>query len=168
MDEIINKWDDEYEDNQEGPEPIPEAPAPDAEPKETDINIMPEWSSFDLGASLRALRSSSRTAQNRALRRLHLRFWHASSQRLSALLETAGVSNEVLKLIPAVCDTCSIRRMWANHGHRSILTTRTADRFNLVVQTDLLFIEDHIRWHASDGFVPYPIIGSALSVPWKL
>jgi hypothetical protein len=40
-----------------------------------------DWSTFDLGTTLRSLKSEDRTAIIRAIRKLHLRFWHASSKK---------------------------------------------------------------------------------------
>ena len=37
-----------------------------------------DWSSYDLGRVLNVLNSSDKRTVKKALRRLHIRFWHAS------------------------------------------------------------------------------------------
>ena len=143
--DLMDKWDEE-EGEAGAPEPIVSA----VEPVQEESNILPEWSSYDLGASLRALRSDSEALQNRALRRLHLRWWHATASRMKSLLQAAGVPGQVLKLVDPIVQTCAICRMWAKPGHRSITTTRFAENFNQAVQCDLLFIEEHVILHMID------------------
>ena len=144
---LTDQWDAEEQSDQLPPEAQP-APEQTQEPEQ--INIIPEWSSYDLGASLRALRSDSIPQQNRALRRLHLRWWHASTSRMESLLKAAGVSADVLKRIAPTVESCAICRMWQRPGHRSITTTRMAEKFGQSVQLDLLFIEEHVVLHLID------------------
>ena len=60
-----------------------DAPPPDPEalgPAEADLpDLAPDWSAFDLGSALRALKSPSPQIQVRALRRLHIRWYHCSA-----------------------------------------------------------------------------------------
>ena len=142
LDEVVAKWDLEEELGAEEPviPPAVEAPAPDdGQPPE-----VVDWSSFDLGRSLRALRSEDPAIQARALKRLHLRFWHASSDKMTRLLKSAGVPTFALNLIHSVCTGCKACRAWQRPGNRSIATTRISDHFGECVQFDLLFISDHI------------------------
>ena len=144
---LIDQWDEEEAADKLPPEvqPIPEqAQGPEQ------IDVIPEWSSYDLGASLRALRSDSIPQQNRALRRLHLRWWHASAARMESLLKAAGVSANVIKQIAPTVESCAICRMWQRPGHRSMTTTRTVDKFGQSVQVDLLFVEEYIVLHMID------------------
>ena len=156
LDELIQQWEAEEDaggEPEEGNEP-PEAPeAQEEAPHPEDINIVPEWSSYDMGASLRALRSGTIPQKNRALRRLHLRWWHATPARMTSLLRAAGVPAVTLKLIASICDTCAVCRMWARPGHRSMVTTRFAEKFNESVEMDLLFVESHIILHLIDTHI---------------
>ena len=95
-----------------GDQEIPVVPVP-----EVDVVIEPDWTSFDLGRCLRALRSDRPQVYARALQRLHLRWWHCSSARMTALLRAAGVQKAVLDLVPQVCQTCKVCRAWRHH-HR--------------------------------------------------
>ena len=97
-----------------------------AEPQ--DINIMPEWTSWDLGAALRSLRSDNQALQNRALRRLHIRLFHATSAQMISVLKAAGVSSSVLQLVAPIVETCKICHAWQRPGHRSITTTRMSGK----------------------------------------
>ena len=119
-----------------------------AEPQ--DINIMPEWTSWDLGAALRSLRSDNQALQNRALRRLHIRLFHATSAQMISVLKAAGVSSSVLQLVAPIVETCKICRAWQRPGHRSITTTRMSEKFNEIVQCDLVFVEEFIILHLVD------------------
>ena len=156
FDEVTKAWDEEEakqpaEAAENGVELLP--PAMNPQPPlgaEPDIDIQPEWSSFDLGSSLRALRSDNIGHQNKALRRLHLRWYHASTARMTALLRAAGVSADILKRISETVDSCKICRMWKAPGRRSMTTSSLAERFGEVVQVDLLFIEEFIVVHLID------------------
>ena len=50
-----------------------------------------DWVSFDVGNTLRALRNNGPTVQRKLIRKLHIRWWHASAQAMTRLLERAGV-----------------------------------------------------------------------------
>ena len=97
------------------PDELAMPPAVDsvAEPLDEDgPAVQPDWSSFDLGRSLRQLRSGNASLVARALRQLHLRWWHCPSARMTQLLKTAGVPKSTLDQIPAECDTCRVCRQW--------------------------------------------------------
>jgi len=65
-------------------------------------------------------------------------------------LKAAGVSAEILKLIPSICDTCSICRQWHRPGPKTMVSSRLSEHFNENVQCDLLFIESYIIVHLLD------------------
>ena len=68
-----------------------------------------DWrTSFDISASLRGLCLSDEAGQRRILRKLHLRWWHASSNRMIQLLKIAGIPQNVLDIVPEVVDTCRV------------------------------------------------------------
>ena len=127
-------------DEEELPQPIiPYAPrSADEDPNEQQVAISPDWSSFDLGKALRNLRSSSTAVIVRQLRILHLRWWHAKSNKMRTILETAGLPKQVLDLIPAVIDTCKVCRLWQRPGRSAITSSRLSLEFNQNVQADLL------------------------------
>ena len=110
----------------------------------------PDWSSFDLGRSLRQLRSTSPALINRALRMLHLRWFHCSAEKMHSLLKTAGVPTQVLQQVHAVCETCRVCRMWKRPGDRAVTSMRTSSAFGEAVQVDLLFVESNIILHMID------------------
>ena len=109
-----------------------------------------DWTRFDLGHALQELRSVRESIVRRALRKLHIRFYHPSSQRLRALLSAAGVDASVLDLVPQITDTCVICRSWNKPGPRSIASSRLPNVFNQEVQVHLLFVKDKIILHAID------------------
>ena len=110
----------------------------------------PDWTSWDLGRALRSLRGADQPAIVRTLRKLHMRWWHASKQRMHSLLAAAGVQKLVLDAIEGVVDTCKICRLWKRPTAKSVASLRLSTAFNETVQIDLLFIEQMIVLHAID------------------
>ena len=155
------------------PVPVPTTPAAPAEPATLeeedpppgepivapDVVIEPDWTSFDMGRCLRALRSDKPAVYARALQRLHLRLWHCSATRMLSLLRAVGVAKVVLDLIPSICSTCKVCRAWQKPGHRAVTSSRLSDEFNHTLQFDLFFFEEHViavllceatRWCCAD------------------
>ena len=97
------------------------------------------WSQWDIGKSLQLLHSLNPSIVRRELRRMHLRWHHASSLKMQTILRNTGAPKSVLQQIPSIIDTCSICRGLAAPGNKTISTTRSVTRFNEVVQHDLLF-----------------------------
>jgi hypothetical protein len=148
----------------ERPPPIPVINAEPAEPPEHDVEEMPppvlepapelgdadapyqqpELSNFDLGRCLRALRSEDPALQARALKRLHIRWWHCTTGRMQNLLKSAGVSKSAIDQIPSIVNSCKVCRAWQRPSNRSVAASRLAVSFNESVQFDILFIEDAI------------------------
>ena len=131
------------------PEPILDCP----EGAEEKVDVValpigtPDWSSFDLGRSLRLLRSDNAALITRSLRQLHLRWWHASYDKMRSILQNANVPKQALDLLRSVCDSCAICRQWVRPGNRSVPSASLATKFNEAVQADLLFITDKIVLH---------------------
>ena len=136
-------------DEEELPQPIQAyEPRPaDEDPNEVAVNITPDWSSFDLGKAMRTMRSSNIPMIVRQLRILHLRWWHAKSAKMHAILEQAGIPKSVLDLIQGVIDTCKVCRLWQKTGRSAITSSRLSLDFNQNVQADLLFIGNLIILH---------------------
>eukprot|EP00971_Amphidinium_carterae_P039990 785004-Amphidinium_carterae.3 len=107
-----------------------------------------DWSNFDIHSSLRGLRVAPTAAKRRILRRLHLRWWHASTGKMMKLLRAAGIATEVLQLIPAVVETCTVCRSWQSPGPTSMTTSTTPTEFNQHVEMDLVFIKEMGGTHA--------------------
>ena len=64
----------------------------------------PDWTSYDLGRALRVLQSRDERTVKKALRRLHIRFWHASAAKLTEILRLAGAPRSALRLIKDIVD----------------------------------------------------------------
>ena len=85
-----------------------------------------------------------KTAQNRdslqrEIRKLHLRWWHASKSSMTRILSAAGLSKEVLDLVPDIVDTCKECRKWQRPGNETIATSSVSTKFNEHVEMDLMF-----------------------------
>ena len=98
-----------------------------------------EWTSLDLRRSLRLLHSTDEAVVKRTLRRLHIRFWHASAAKLTEILRLAGAPRSALRLIKDTVDTCRICRAWQRPTPKSMTSVRMARDFNHLVQWDILF-----------------------------
>ena len=117
-----------------------------------------DWVSFDVGNTLRALRNNGPTVQRKLIRKLHIRWWHASAQAMTRLLERAGVPKETLEIIPDIVDTCAACRTWSQPLPQSVASVNIPDRFNDQVECDIVFIHSFAilhfvdrctRWHAA-------------------
>ena len=74
-----------------------------------------EWTSFDANHSLRVLRTSEGATLRREIRKLHLRWWHATRSQMEQVLRAAGAPREAIACIPDVIDTCKECRAWQKH-----------------------------------------------------
>ena len=113
---------------------------PDEKVRDDDIEEVdePSWSKHDLGFALQQLRSLREGIVRRTLRKLHIRWFHASSKRMMTLLEAASVKKDVIQLVPQIVDTCVVCRNWQRPGPRSVASTRVPDVFNKV-QIELFY-----------------------------
>lgn len=78
-----------------------------------------DWSYFDIGRVVRLFRTNREGAIRLTLRKLHVRWWHASEHTMRRFLERVGVSQRVLDLIPSAVQTCTVCRAWAKPGPSS-------------------------------------------------
>merc|ERR1712078_922176 len=109
-----------------------------------------DWTNFDIGRVVRLFRTGGVGAHRLTLRKLHVRWWHASAAVMRRFLERVGVPDEILNLIPEICDTCKVCRMWAAPGPNNVCSVDIPDTFNKQVECDLLFIHKHIIFHMLD------------------
>ena len=73
------------------------------------------------------------------MQRLHVRWWHASTEALTRTLRAAGAPAQALGEIAGVVQACMICRDWKTPGPKNITTFRLVLEFNEEVQFDLLF-----------------------------
>ena len=86
----------------------------------------------------------------RAIRQLHLRWWHSPAGKMIGILKSAGLPQQVLDQIRPVCDTCRICRLWKRPSDRPQATLKLSTDFNIAVELDLLFIGSLIVLHMVD------------------
>ena len=126
---------------------------------------MIDWGSFNLRHALRLLFSRNEAVVRRTLRKLHLRWFHASVTQMTRLLRQAGAPEAAIRLIAEVCDTCRICRTWARPAPSVRTAIRSSTRFNAAVQADLLFYADetgsepqcHILLHMVDECIKWTV-----------
>jgi len=119
---------------------------------------LPSWTKHDLGFALQQLRSIREGVVRRTLRKLHIRWYHASLKRMRTLLEAAGVGSDVLSLLPTIIDTCDVCRNWQRVGARTVASARVPESFNQEVQVDLLFYKTHILLHCVDACIRWSAV----------
>ncbi|CAE7222318.1 unnamed protein product [Symbiodinium sp. CCMP2592] len=144
---------------------MPRARGPDKEPRVRRTyrdagaggEVPSDWSRFDISRSMRVLRVGNERAIRTELRKLHLRFWHASRQSLEQILKAAGVPQRILEYVPDIINTCQECRKWQRPGPSTQHTLTSSFKFNQQVEFDLLFYRTFIvchlicratRWHA--------------------
>jgi len=103
-----------------------------------------------MGRALNLLHSRDENVVRRTLRRLHIRFWHASASRLEELLRHAGAPSSVMAAVKEIVDTCCICRMWQKPRPKAVATTRLSTAFNEIVQWDILFHKKVMVSHLID------------------
>ena len=111
---------------------------------------LPDWSRFNIQMSLRNLRSFNATVVQKELRKLHIRWWHASAKKMQKLLQHAGVPKETIDKVKDIVDACRICRMWASPDPKAATSTTLAEYFNEIVQHDLLIVESKDWMHLID------------------
>ena len=98
-----------------------------------------DWRAFDVSKALQALRSSDAQVRRKAIKRLHIRWWHAGVSDLQRILRAAGAPPAAIADTPAVVQGCLICRDWKKPPPHSVATFRIVLEFNEEVQWDLLF-----------------------------
>jgi hypothetical protein len=123
-------------------------------PVEEKPDELVEWSTADLGNTLRELRTQDKGLVTRALRKLHVRWWHSPATRMKQILSTVGLPESVLSQIKDVCDTCRICRAWARPSSKSMTTTHAQTVKNTV-------------WHRQErvSIARLHALGSSVSLP---
>lgn len=110
-----------------------------------------DWSRFDIGSVLRVHQTAkNRATLQRAVRKLHLRWWHAGKTAMTRILDAAGLPKDVLELVPDIVDTCKECRKWQRPGKETIATVGVSTQFNEHVEIDLMFYRKYIVCHFID------------------
>ena len=113
----------------------PIAPPTDADERDQD------WSAMNWKKSLKELCDPYIEVVKRRLRRIHLRWYHATAPSMIRLLEMVGCPDTTIKLIPDIVATCRVCRTWARKAPDTKLAIRLSVRFNQCIQVDLMFYE---------------------------
>ena len=109
--------------------------APPADADERDEG----WSAMNWKKVLKELNDTNINVVKRRLRRIHLRWYHATAPQMIRLLEMIGCPESTLKLVPDIVATCRVCRTWVRRAPDVKLAVRLSIRFNQYVQVDLMF-----------------------------
>ena len=96
-----------------------------------------DWTKWNIGSSLQILRAGSPAATLRELRKLHLRWWHATAQQLQNTLRAAGLPQSTLDACVPIVNTCKQCRAFERPGRQTEATLTLTTRFNEIVETDI-------------------------------
>ena len=99
-----------------------------------------DWTRCKVDDALHVLKSHRQGTIRRQLRLLHLRWYHAGIARMTNILRAAGISERVLKMIPATVNTCRACRAFRRPADHSVATSRMPTQFNERVQHDVLYL----------------------------
>ena len=113
----------------------PTPPPEDADERDED------WSAMNWKKSVKELCNPDITVVKRRLRRIHLRWYHATAPAMVRLLEMLGSPESTIKLVHDIVATCRVCRMWTRRAPDTKLAIRLSVRFNQCIQVDLLFYE---------------------------
>ena len=134
-----------------GAEDMPPPPPPRPRYAEAAVGETPDdWTSFDVTKSLRMLRTGNEADIRRELRKLHLRWWHATRTQMEKTLDAAGVPQQVLQLIPSIIETCRQCRVWAKHGDEVTPSVELQMEQNHTIEADIMFYKQFMVWHMLD------------------
>ena len=105
-----------------------------------------------MNVSLRNLRSDDARVVRQELRKLHLRWWHASEPKMHKILRGAGIEAGRLGMIKGIVDTCRECRAWQRPGNAVLPSVKLPDKFNEAIQGDVFFYkgESHKVFHIID------------------
>ena len=106
-----------------------------------------DWTTFDIGRTVKALKVCTPAQARLSLRKLHLRWWHAQAATMTRILRRAGVPKQVCDLIPEIVSTCTSCRAWSKPLPASVTSVELADNFNQQVDCDLMFVYSLIFSH---------------------
>ena len=98
-----------------------------------------DWTKFDIGCSIRILRIGTEAQITRELRKLHLRWWHATRSQMEKTLTLAGVPSKAIQMIPGIIDTCRECRAWATPKADITPAVELVTAQNDTVEADLMF-----------------------------
>jgi len=111
---------------------------------------LPDWSRFNVQVSLKNLRTYEPAVVQRELRKLHLRWWHASATKMRIILQAAGLDEARLAMIKPIVDTCRECRAWQKRGKIVMSSTDITIKFCEKGECDLMFYKRFIAFHIID------------------
>ena len=111
---------------------------------------LPDWTRFNIQLSLKRLRSWEPSVIQKELRKLHLRWWHASEPKMRQILSAVGIDNARLDMIKPIVDTCRECRAWQRPGNTVVASVSLPTRFNEEGECDLMFYKNYIAFHIID------------------
>ena len=100
---------------------------------------------FDIPRAMARLRSTHEEIRRQALRRLHIRWYHATAHHMQQLLKAAGAPAQGINEVPSVVQGCLICKDWQRPQSHSVTSVRLVLEFNSEVQFDFWFYHSLIN-----------------------
>ena len=109
-----------------------------------------DWTSFDITQSLRTLRLGELAQVRRELRKLHIRWWHATRTQMEKILLAARCPHSVIQMVAGIIDTCRECRAWASAAPQVTPSVELVTAPDQEVEADILFYKQYPIWHMID------------------
>ena len=100
--------------------------------------------------SLRTLRLGEPSQVRRELRKLHIRWWHATRTQMEKILLAARCPQSVVRMVADIIDTCRECRAWASAAAQVTPSVELATAPDQEVEADILFFRQYPIWHMLD------------------
>ena len=98
----------------------PRAMKPSTDDKFTQEDaVKQDWTTFDVKHVLGRLWSDKEEERLRALRILHIKWWHCGPTQMRKILGRAGLPNHVLEMAERVAQSCTLCAKWQKPGYNA-------------------------------------------------
>ena len=109
-----------------------------------------DWSHFDAKQSLRLHGSYNAAVLWREVRKLRLRWWHATKDAMKTIFRAAGSPNTWEQTIVAEIDMCKEFQNWTLKRLTNTPSEKSFSRLNQLGEVDSLVYKDHAVFHDLD------------------
>ena len=100
---------------------------------------------MDVSKTLQSLHNPDASIVRKALQRVHVRWWHATTEQLLRILKASGAPARALGMVSSVVQACQVCRQWVRPANKIVLSSSITERFDDDVQFDLFFYESLVE-----------------------
>ena len=100
---------------------------------------------FSMSRCWQALKSGDVSRIRLAIKKMHLRWYHARPQYLKSIFTNAGVPKIAIDQVDEVCRACPVCRSWQQPTNKAKVAVRPVHDFNEELQLDLMFYKTQVN-----------------------